>query len=210
MTQQSAACSRRAGALLILTLITTGCALQRTVPGTAVAWDERREQLLALDSWELRGRIGVKTEQGGGQGRLEWDQTGTSTRLQVAGPFGVGAWELRWDERQAVLSNRAGDQSLAYAGPDALDQMLAEQVGWDFPAERTRFWVLGIAAPGSRSQLRYGADGWLSGLEQDGWEVAFDRFEQQDGFWMPRKITLTGQASRLRLVVDRWQASVSL
>lgn len=190
--------------LLALGLVTAGCALQRSVPGTTVAWETRREALLGLASWELRGRIAVKTNEGGGQGNLEWRQGPGDARLRVSGPFGAGAWELRWNAREAMLTNGDGEVALEYTGPDALDRLLAANVGWQFPAEQTRYWVLGLAAPGSRSRLNYGQDGWLEGLEQDGWQVAFDRFSERNGYWMPRKVTVENDNARLRLVVDRW------
>lgn len=178
--------------------------MQRSVPGTTVAWETRRESLLALDSWELSGRIGVKSEQGGGQGNLEWVQGNDDARLRVSGPFGAGAWELRWNEREAVLSDGKGEVALEYTGPDALDRLLTANVGWEFPAGQTRYWVLGLAAPGSRSRLFYSDDGWLEGLEQDGWTVDYARFSERSGYWMPRKVTVQNDRARLRLVVDRW------
>lgn len=207
---QAAGCaSVRPAFVLSLVVAVAGCAVQRSVPGTTVAWETRREALLELDAWELRGRIGVKTEEGGGQGNLEWRQGPDDARLRVSGPFGAGAWELRWNAREAVLSDGDGEVALEYTGPDALDRLLAANVGWQFPAEQTRYWVLGLAAPGSRSRLNYSPDGWLEGLEQDGWQVAFARFSERNGYWMPRKITVENQTARLRLVVDRWLPGVS-
>lgn len=199
----------QAAVLVTCFALVAGCAVQRAVPGTTVAWEARREALLALDSWELRGRIGVKTTDGGGQGNLEWWQGPAAARLRVSGPFGAGAWELRWNDREAILSDGDGEVALEYSGGDALDRLLADNVGWQFPAEQTRYWVLGLAAPGSRSRLAYSDDGWLEGLEQDGWQVAFDRFSERQGYWMPRKITVENEQARLRLVVDSWLPGAS-
>ncbi len=204
MTCTAGCASVRPVLSLFLVFVVAGCAVQRSVPGTTVAWETRREALLALDAWELRGRIGVKTVDGGGQGNLEWQQGPDDARLRVSGPFGAGAWELRWNASQAVLSDGNGEVALEYSGADALDRLLAANVGWEFPAEQTRYWVLGLAAPGSGSRLNYSADGWLKGLEQDGWQVAFARFSERSGYWMPRKITVENDTARLRLVVDRW------
>lgn len=204
MTAAAGCPAVRLSCLLALCVVMAGCAVQRSVPGTTIAWETRREALLALDAWELRGRIGVKTEDGGGQGSLEWRQGPDDARLRVSGPFGAGAWELLWNEREAVLRDGDGEVAVEYTGPDALDRLLAANVGWQFPAEQTRYWVLGLAAPGSDSRLNYSADGWLQGLEQDGWQVAFARFSERSGYWMPRKITVENDMARLRLVVDRW------
>lgn len=169
-----------------------------------MGWETRRDALLALDSWEIRGRIGVKTPDGGGQGNLEWRQGSVDAQLRVSGPFGAGAWELRWNDREAILTDGNGEVAFEYTGEGALDRLLAAKVGWQFPTEQTRYWVLGLAAPGSQSRLSYSADGWLQGLEQDGWQVGFDRFSERSGYWMPRKITVENEQARLRLVVDSW------
>jgi outer membrane lipoprotein LolB len=169
-----------------------------------VGWETRRDALLGLDAWTLRGRIAVKTKDDGGQGSLEWDQGPATGRLQVSGPFGAGAWELRWNELEAVLSDGKGRAAVEYTGPDALDRLLRDNVGWEFPTRQTRFWVLGLAAPGSRSRLSYDDDGWLDGLEQDGWRVVYDGFRERGGYWMPRKVTVSSDRARLRLVVDSW------
>lgn len=185
-------------------LLVSACAFQRTVPGTAVPWDARREALLALPGWDLRGRIGVKSPEANGQGSVEWRQAPNETLLRVSGPFGVGAWELRWTGSEVTLTDGDGRIARAYSGPDALNRLLASEVGWRFPADSTRFWVLGIPSPNSPSRLRYGSDGWLAGIDQDGWRVIFDDYRERSGFWMPRKVTVQGEAARLRLVVDRW------
>jgi outer membrane lipoprotein LolB len=181
-----------------------GCALRKPEAVPGVDWAQRSERLLALDSWQARGRIAVKAEKGGGQGDLVWAQHGTQARIQVAGAFGAGAYEIRWDERSLTVSSRNGDFSRDYTGPDAAEQFLTEQLGWSFPAASTRYWLLALADPASPAQATFAADGRLAALDQNGWAVTYDRYTEQSGVPMPAKITLQNSRARVRLVIDRW------
>ena len=195
---------RRCLPLMICTLL-VGCAVRPTIPGTAVAWQERRDALLALDAWQMRGRIAVKSGKEGGQGNIQWRQDGTGAWMRVSGPFGAGAYEITWDAERVVLTDGKGEVAAAYDGPDAVERFLNEQIGWQFPADRARYWVLGVAAPPGRGQSVYTDDGWLASLDQDGWVVSFDDYRERAGFWMPRKVRLESPRGMVKLVVDHWQ-----
>lgn len=186
------------GAMLAL----GGCALQRPAP--VVDWTARAERVAALPSWEARGRIAIKAEEGGGQGDLRWEQRGSKARVRVSGPFGAGAYEIRWDPAQLSISSRNGDFSRAYEGPDAAEQFLREQIGWSFPAMSTRFWLLGIPDPAFPARQTFSEQGELRGLDQNGWAVTYERYTDASGVPMPAKITVQNPRARVRLVIDRW------
>lgn len=198
---------KRRIAVVLLCLQAAACALQPRIPGTEVRWDQRREQLLALPAWELQGRIAIKAGDEGGQGSLQWLQEGESARLRLSGPFGAGAYEIRWDAREVMVTSSDGEVSLNYQGPDAIARFLDEQLGWSFPAGHARYWVLGVPAPAQRSRERFDESGWLAGIEQGGWTVSYESFVERHQQWMPRKITLQDDTARIRVVVDRWNPS---
>ena len=196
----------RPGLLLLLSaaVLLDGCALRRPQALPGVDWAQRRERLLALDAWQARGRIAVKADSGGGQGNLQWEQQGAQARIRVSGPFGAGAYEIRWDPRTLTVSSRNGEFSRDYAGPDAAEQFLTEQLGWSFPAASTRYWLLGVPDPGFPAQETFAPDGQLVALDQNGWAVTYDRYTDQSSLPMPAKITLQNSRARVRLVIDRW------
>ena len=197
---------RRLLLLAWLGLTLAGCAVQRQIPGTSVGWDTRRSGLAALPGWELRGRIAVKSGDKGGQGNIDWQQRPDSARLRLSGPFGMGAYEIRWNASEIVITDAGGEVAAAYTGPDAADQFVRNELGWFFPAVNARYWVLGVPAPDTRHEEIFDPDGWLVGIEQQGWSIRYDGYVRRGDFWLPRKVTLQRPDGRVRLVVDDWQS----
>lgn len=191
--------------MALLVTVLAGCALR--APGTAPVTDEavRRERLLALDAWEARGRIAVKAGSGGGQGDIHWQQQGESARIRLAGPFGAGAYEIRWDPARLSITSRDGEFEQAWAGADAAERFIAGHLGWSFPAASVRYWVLGLADPGQESQLVLSGEGRPRVVTQAGWTVTFERFAERRGLALPVRLTALGPGARVRLVVDRWE-----
>jgi outer membrane biogenesis lipoprotein LolB len=44
----------------------------------------------------------------------------------------------------------------------------------------------------------------LSHLSQDGWSIAYDAYLPVQRQWLPRRLTITRQDLRLRLVINDW------
>jgi outer membrane lipoprotein LolB len=185
-------------------LLLGACALQRPGPAAGIDWAERDERVGALAEWSVRGRIAIKSTRGGGQGDLHWRQQGDSSVIRVSGPFGAGAYEIRWDAASLTVRSRNGEFSRDYTGADAAEQFLTEQLGWAFPAVSTRRWLLALPDPGSPAVQIRGAAGELAALEQNGWNVTYERYADVAGLPMPARFTVQNADARLRLVIDRW------
>jgi outer membrane lipoprotein LolB len=189
---------------LMLLMLASGCAMRPQIPGTGLNWDQREVELGELENWQAHGRIAVKSDDGGGQGKLHWYQTDAHARIQLSGPFGVGAYELAWDSDSLVVRTKAGEVTAAYAGPQAAEQFLVDQLGWSFPAISVRYWILGIVDPQFASSRQFDRDGWLIGIEQNDWSIAYDGFSLYQDQWLPKKIVMQNDSSRVKLIVDKW------
>ncbi len=194
---------RSIAALLVL-LIIAGCATRPTAPDAGIAWDQRERQLLDTPAWRAQGRIAVKSGKDGGQGNIVWAQEGSRARISLSGPFGVGAYEIEWDDETVVVYTKAGEVSMTYAGRDAAERFLDDQLGWSFPARSMRYWIMGIADPEYDAERSFDATGWLVGIDQHEWVVTYGRFTPVDDGWLPRKIIMEHARARVKLVVDRW------
>jgi len=185
-------------------LLIAGCAMRPTVPGTSVAWAERREALVQMPDWQARGRIAVKSAGGGGQGSIRWRQAGSGSRVRLSGPFGVGAYEISWKADSVEIIGKAGEVEIAYAGQNAAERFLMDQLGWSFPAMSLRYWILGVPDPGFESNELFDTDGWLVGIQQGGWSIEYDEFEIRNAIWLPKRIVMRSDDARVRLIIDDW------
>jgi outer membrane lipoprotein LolB len=166
-----------------------------------------RDRLLAVHEWEFSGRIAVSSNagEGDGQASLRWRQRAQQSRLRVSGPFGAGSYELNWTPERIIVSRADGEQSLEYTGADAAEMFLQDQLGWSFPADSARYWVLGLLDPRMPGKERFDAAGGLAGLSQHGWQLTYERFVDVNGFTLPTRISMENPNARLRIVVGRWK-----
>jgi outer membrane lipoprotein LolB len=192
------------GFSLLVLLLAGGCAMQPTVPGTSVAWGERRVQLAEVSDWQARGRIAVKSAEGGGQGSIQWFQAGAGSRVLLRGPFGAGGYEISWDAERIEVVDKSGQVEEAYTGPNAAEAFLLDQLGWSFPAMSLRYWMLGVPDPEFDSDEQFDTDGWLVAIQQNGWSVGYDGFKAWDDVWLPRRMVLSHDEARVKLVIDNW------
>ncbi len=195
-------------AVVVTAALLASCAapVRRAEPPESPA--ARRAAIEAVLSWEARGRLALKmhvTSAQGGQGSFIWTQAGDLTVLRVAGPFGAGAYEIRWEPSGIRVLSGRGEVAAEYAGPAAAERFLQEQVGWSLPVANARHWLLGLAGPDSGAVETVDNDGLLVALEQDGWRVHYDEYRQQGRIVLPRKLVLESDSGRIRLVVDKWQ-----
>ena len=181
----------------------TGLGTRESVQGhgNPAQWRVHKEQLAALDGWQIDGKIGIRAPKDSGSGTLFWLQRQDYYDIRLSGPLGRGA---------ARLTGRPGQASLEVANqgryeaptPEAL---LEEQLGWQLPVSHLTWWVRGLPAPDSKSRLTLDADSRLSNLEQDDWRIEYLSYAQQNGYWLPERIKLHGSNLDVTLVIKQWQ-----
>ena len=169
--------------------------------GSPAQWRENKQQLTSLDGWQINGKIGIRAPKDSGSGTLFWLQRQDYYDIRLSGPLGRGA---------ARLTGRPGKVSLEVANQGRFDApnpeiLLEEQLGWKLPVSNLACWVRGLPAPDSKSKLTLDTDSRLASLEQDGWQVEYSSYIQQNGFWLPEKIKLHGTDLDVTLVIKVWQ-----
>lgn len=189
---------------LLVVGVAAGCTTLQRAP--VLTQDARDADLLAMQDWSLRGRIAVRDAEGeGGQAGVGWQQRGSGSYLDLSGPFGAGRVLLTFEPGRAAAATADGERELEYAGPDAAERFMADQLGWSFPVRSARFWVLGLADPAADADIQRDATGLPVSLRQHGWNIGFERFGEFDGYAMPVKLRLENERFRLRLVVSDWR-----
>ncbi|KAF1054945.1 MAG: Outer-membrane lipoprotein LolB [Stenotrophomonas maltophilia] len=169
--------------------------------GNPQAWKAHKAQVSALDGWQIDGKVGIRAPRDSGSGTLFWLQRQGYYDIRLSGPLGRGAARLTGREG-AVTLEVAGQGRYQAESPEAL---LEQQLGWRLPVSHLLWWVRGLPAPDSKSQVTLDGDSHLARLQQDGWDVTYTSYTEQSGYWLPERLKLHGQDLDVTLVIKSWQ-----
>lgn len=186
-------------AVTICVLFLSGCSLlQMKSDKSDLAWEARRARLELIERFALQARVssgglfGIK-------GNLNWRQQRDSFDMRVAGPLGIGAASISGQGKDVEIRSAKG--TFKTQDPEA---DIRERLGWSFPVSHLRYWVLGRPAPGSKAKVELDEGGHLVALEQDGWKLEYDEYQQAGGIELPRKFAVANDEVRIKVVVDSW------
>ena len=99
----------------------------------------------------------------------------------------------------AIQDNRFAKSAVETALFDALGKRTG------LPVSHLLWWIRGLPSPDSKSRLNLDGDSRLAQLSQDGWQVEYLRYTEQNGFWLPERIKLSGFDLQVTLVIKDWQ-----
>lgn len=198
--------------VFILLALLTSCATVppiHSTPPDARQWEMHQQDMLSLSSWQWRGKVAMKNGREGGQADVFWKQTDEQNyEIKLLAPFGAGSSLLTADAQHVVLVLSDGETIEA----ENLEQILAEIPDWQFPVSGLRFWLFGIAAPRTAaSRMSWNEQGYLTTLEQDGWNIVLQNYAPSGEYFLPRKIFMrrtdtenTDASVELKLLVREW------
>ena len=190
--------------LIVLVLgACTGVPTKTPEVGNETAFQDRMESIGSIDEWQLRGKISLDDGDRGGSGKLQWMVNPDNSTIDFHGAMGRGAWHLEIEPDLAVLTEANGSMYQAAS----VDALIRQQMGWPVPVEALKWWVRGLAAPGSFKDKQLDAQGLLIKLEQFGWQIEFNRYSSSSGVPMPSRLDATRGTYRVKLAISRWQIS---
>ena len=194
-------------AALALTTLLAGCA--GLLPkesltqgqGNPALWQQHRQQVAQIDGWQISGKVGIRAPQDSGSGTLFWLQRQDYFDIRLSGPLGRGAARLTGHPGDTVLevANQGRYQS------DSPEALLEAQLGWRLPVSHLLWWVRGLPAPDSKSQLSLNGNSQLRQLKQDGWQIDYLAYTEQNGYVLPQRLKLQGHNLQVTLVIKDWQ-----
>lgn len=193
----------RLASFIILALLLSGCSgltPQQQQPITERPWSEHYQALLAADSWQLSGKIGIRSPQESHSANLFWQQLQQHYLIELSGPLGQGGARIEGNT-DGISIDIAGEEPLWAATPEAL---MEQTLGWQFPVQDIRYWVRGIPAPGSYYDLSLKQQ-LAHKLTQNGWEISYLRYNYQNEFAFPEKLTISRNNLRLTIIAKEWQ-----
>ncbi len=186
---------RRIPLLLGLLALLGGCA------GSTVVPMQSRPAQAEQAPFAFNGRVASRHEGQSNSAGVRWTHRGDTDEILLLAPLGQTVARLKGDARGVVLEA----DGKYYAAKDA--ESLTEQVlGWHLPMAGLRYWVLALPAPGSIAEMERAADGRISVLRQDGWEIRYLRYASEAPDSLPLRLTLQRDGMELKLLIDEWES----
>jgi outer membrane lipoprotein LolB len=191
--------------LVLVVVFGAGCAVRAPVhePAAEAAWLAHREVLRTIDEWQVQGRVAVRAGEEGWSAHFDWQQQGDAYRIRLRGPFGQGAVELRGDAHGVWM--RQPDRPEVFAS-DA-EALLERETGLRLPVSGLRSWLLGMPVEDIAADYEWDAQGVLSEIDQSGWHIAYNRYQQNGSLRLPARMRLERDTLQVKFVIDTWQMS---
>lgn len=184
--------------LSALCALLSACALPRQMP--ASDFKQLQQQLQALDSWRVAGKIGLRQNGRGTSAQVNWQQAQDQYTLRLSGPLGIGTVLVEGDARGVTVHNKDG----VFEAPSP-EQLLLDLTGWQIPITALRYWARGLPAPDMPIVQQHIDQGRLASLDQGGWNIEYRDYAMVDGLWLPAKMLMSRPETQLTLLYKTWQ-----
>ena len=155
-----------------------------------------------IEHFKLEGRVSVKSEEQQSSGGLRWERSGAGETLLLTTPLGQGVAEIRRDNGVLVLTDAEGRRQEA----DDVDVLVRKTMGAPIPLGGLVYWLSARPRPGVAHVAYLDATGRVTRLEQEGWRIDYDRYQERGPVWLPARLFASRREGvEFRLIVDKWE-----
>ena len=158
-----------------------------------------REHLYKLEQWSFEGRLALTGKNDNWQANINWGHRPDDEKIKLSGPWGQGATVIQLTG-DLVTIDRGDGQVQSSTRPQ---EFINQQLGMFVPVQSLRYWVIGLPEPTSAFVET------ATGFRQAGWFVEYKQMQSVDDQSMPRKITVTNEQVKLKLIIDQWVLNVA-
>lgn len=175
-----------------MTLLFTGCA-------TAPVAVQRPAQADA--PFAFNGRVAVKQGEQRESAGMRWVHHAAEDEILLLAPLGQTVARIHRDAREVTLE-ASGKH---YAAQD-MEALMQQVLGWQLPLSGLRYWVNAVPAPDGEFEMERDANGQMSLLRQQGWEISYSRYAALTSDALPLRLNLKRDGMEVLLLIDEWEA----
>jgi len=192
---------------LAIVLVLSGCSQlstqeQLSDPKQTSSWQSHKQQVAPIDAWQISGKLGIRSQDNSGSAIIFWLQRQDYFDIRLSGPLGQGSTRLTG--RQGAVSLEIANRGTFQAS--SAETLMQQQLGWSLPVENLLWWVKGLPAPDSPSQLQLDDNSLLSELRQNQWHIQYLSYRPESDLQLPERIKLSGAGLDITLVIKEWRA----
>ena len=156
--------------------------------------------LANINSFSLRGRLGVVTQKQGFSGSIEWQHQHAGDNIDVYSPVGGKIANIAKTADGVTLTDQKG-RSISAQDAESLTEMT---LGFRLPLTGLSDWALGKPTASKIDTSTWDEKGRLLTLKQDGWDISYENYANNNGVDLPNKIVLKSEKVNLKLLIENW------
>ncbi len=191
-----------------LIVLLASCVTQPTSPSTPPAPTNasiNQQHIAALaniNSFSLRGRLGVVTQKQGFSGSIEWQHQHSGDNIDVYSPVGGKIANIAKTADGVTLTDQKS-RSISAQDAESLTEMT---LGFRLPLTGLSDWALGKPTASKIDTSTWDEKGRLLTLKQDGWDISYENYANNNGVDLPNKIVLKSEKVNLKLLIEKWMS----
>ncbi len=178
--------------LALTTLLLTGCA-------TAPVAVQRPAQADA--PFAFNGRVALKQGEQRQNAGVRWVHRADEDEILLLAPLGQTVARIHRDDGEVTLE-ASGKH---YAARD-METLMQQVLGWQLPLSGLRYWVTALPVPDGEFHVERDANGQVSLLRQQGWEISYTRYAAATPDALPLRLKLQREGMEVLLLIDEWEA----
>jgi len=184
-------------------LLLAACAGQEQRPPVAGDWSAHSTQLSALTHWTARGKLALRTEDQSESAQLLWRQQDQDSHLNLTGPLGVNATEVRSNGERIELIQGEDVRSFDITNPEVVKL----NTGWDLPLQSLPYWLKGLPSPHLEVQLLEldPQRGLLRKLRQNDWQISYQAYGDFGAYTMPTRLRIERGTTTVKILLHEWR-----
>ena len=159
------------------------------------------ESIAEIKQFTIKGRIGVQAEGKGFSGGLTWSHLINGDEIALYSPLGGQVASIKRTADEVTLVDAKGN---GISAKDA-ETLTQATLGWRLPLTGLADWSLGRPSSSEVQASIWDEQGRLSTLKQDDWQIQYQNYTEQHGYFLPSKVTLRNDKVYLKLLIENWE-----
>ncbi|MFT7227674.1 MAG: outer membrane lipoprotein LolB [Methylophilaceae bacterium] len=193
--------------IIMLSFTLNGCALFKQKPQADTSIDSSilhdRHMVLVnnIKQFSIKGRLGVMTNPKGFSGRVSWQHTTENDHIDIFSPLGGKVAYITKTPQDVALTNNKGEQVSA----EDAETLTEKTLGFRLPLSGLSHWALGKPSnTGLVNYVTWDQNGRINRIQQNGWDITYKDYSMQEGYFLPKKVTLRTDTLIIKLIAEKW------
>lgn len=149
----------------------------------------------------FNGRVAFRQGEKRDTAGVRWVHRAAEDEILLLAPLGQTVARIHRNAREATL-----EASGKYYTAQDVESLMQQVLGWQLPLSGLRYWVTALPVPGNESSIERNANGQVSTLRQQGWEIGYSRYAATTPDALPLRMKLQRDGMEVLLIIDEWEA----